>query len=489
MLFNSFEFLVFFPLVIMVYFVLPVKWRWIWLLISSYYFYMCWNPVYILLLLFSTGVSYVGGRLLGKIHTEEKRKIVLGLAVIINFSVLFWFKYLNFFCYTCNQVLQRFSIDFRLPEYDILLPVGISFFTFQAVGYVIDVYKGIVSCETNFLRYALFVSFFPQLVAGPIERSGNLMYQLHEDHRFSWERVKDGLVLMLWGFFLKLVVADRAAIVVNSIWENPDKYQGCYILVALFLFAFQIYGDFAGYSTIAQGAAKVLDIRLMDNFKAPYLSQSVTEFWRNWHISLSSWFRDYVYIPLGGNRKGKLRKYANIMIVFAGSGLWHGAAWNYVVWGIINGFYQVVEDICKKGTGKLFRNDRNRRSAVRVVVQTALTFMLVDFSWLFFRAGSLSEAMRMIKSICLVHNPKIFFDGSLLETGLLRGEWILLLLSILLVLMVDSIHRQGKHMRALLAAKSVWIRWIIYTVLFWTVVMFGIYGVNYEASAFIYFQF
>lgn len=382
MLFNSFEFLVFFPLVVFIYFVIPVRWRWGWLLLASYYFYMCWNPVYILLLVFSTAVSYAGGRILETLKAENGRKVILAVAIVINFSVLFWFKYLNFFCYTFNQIFLRFAINFQWPEFDILLPVGISFFTFQAVGYVIDVYRRDVACEKNFLRYALFVSFFPQLVAGPIERSGNLIHQLGEEHRFDWNRVKDGLLLMMWGFFLKLVLADRMAIVVNNIWGNQDKYQGCYILIALFLFAFQLYGDFAGYSTIAQGAARVLGIELMDNFKAPYLSQSVTEFWRNWHISLSSWFRDYVYIPLGGNRKGTVRKYINIMLVFLGSGLWHGAAWNYVVWGGMNGIYQVAEDIWRKRKGTFFYNLQKKKWYV--ICQTIFTFIMIDFSFLFF---------------------------------------------------------------------------------------------------------
>lgn len=485
MLFNSFEFLIFFPIVLLIYFVIPLNWRWIWLLAVSYYFYMCWNPVYILLLLFSTTVSYAGGRILGVMQSTGRRKLVLGITIAANFSVLFWFKYWNFFGYTCNQILGRFSVSLRLPEYDILLPVGISFFTFQAVGYVIDVYRKEVQYEKNFLRYALFVSFFPQLVAGPIERSGNLMHQLHEIHSFEWKLVKDGLVLMLWGFFLKLVVADRAAVVVNSIWANQDKYQGCYILVAVFLFAFQIYGDFSGYSMIAKGAAEALGIQLMDNFKAPYLSQSVTEFWRNWHISLSSWFRDYVYIPLGGNRNGTLRKYINIMIVFMGSGLWHGAAWNFVVWGGINGALQIAEDIWKKTLGTFFAC----RCRGIAVIRAALTFVLVDFTWLFFRAGSLSEALRMLRGMCRIHNTELFFDGSLLQLGLMPGEWIFLLAAIVLIFIVDYAHKREMHMRILLSHRPVWQRWAAYMILLWSVVMFGIYGENYEASAFIYFQF
>lgn len=343
MLFNSYEFLIFFPIVTLIYFLIPHKARYIWLLIASYFFYMCWNAKYALILLFSTIVTYVAGLLISKankIKDDKKRtkykKIFVALSFIINLSILFLFKYFDFAINNINNILGQLNIQLLNPKFDLILPVGISFYIFQALGYTIDVYRQDVKTEKNFLKYALFVSFFPQLVAGPIERSKNLLEQMYEEHYFNAQRVKDGLLLMIWGGFQKIVIADRIAIVVDTIFNNFPQYGGMYIIIAAILFAFQIYCDFSGYSIIAVGAAKVMGFRLMENFNAPYFSMSVSEFWRRWHISLSTWFKDYLYIPLGGNRKGKIRKYINIMIVFLVSGLWHGASWNYIIWGGLN---------------------------------------------------------------------------------------------------------------------------------------------------------
>lgn len=343
MLFNSYQFLIFFPVVTLIYFLIPHKIRYIWLLIASYFFYMCWNAKYALILLFSTAVTYIGGILISKANKVEDnrkkikyKKMFVALSFIINLSILFLFKYFDFAIGNINRILAVLNIQLLNPKFDIVLPVGISFYIFQALGYTVDVYREDVKAERNFLKYALFVSFFPQLVAGPIERSKNLLEQMYEKHYFEAQRVKDGLLLMIWGGFQKIVIADRIAIVVDTIFNKFPEYGGIYILIASILFAFQIYCDFSGYSIIAVGAAKVMGFRLMENFNAPYFSMSVSEFWRRWHISLSTWFKDYVYIPLGGNRKGKIRKYINIMIVFLVSGLWHGASWNYIVWGGLN---------------------------------------------------------------------------------------------------------------------------------------------------------
>ncbi len=329
MLFNSWQYLIFFPIVVLIYFVLPKKGKNTWLLVSSYYFYMGWNVKYIVLLFFTTVVTYTGALLIEK----YRKKGFLFLTIVLNFGVLFYFKYVQFAWDNLGHICSRLGIPFTEHEFDILLPVGISFFTFQAVGYTIDVYRKEIYAERNFLRYALFVSFFPQLVAGPIERSKNLLKQLDKTYAYSYDRMREGLLLMLWGFFLKLVIADRAAIFVDTVFGDTNKYAGLYIVVATIIFAFQIYCDFYGYSVIAMGSARIIGLNLMDNFNAPYFSRSVAEFWRRWHISLSTWFRDYLYIPLGGSRKSKIRNYLNLMTVFLTSGLWHGAAWTYVTWG------------------------------------------------------------------------------------------------------------------------------------------------------------
>jgi D-alanyl-lipoteichoic acid acyltransferase DltB (MBOAT superfamily) len=325
MLFNSIEFLIFFPIVVVVYFIIPDKIKHLWLLIASYYFYMCWNAKYALLILASTIVTYISGILLDKVKNQTLlKKSVVTASFVINLGILFYFKYINFMLVIFTRIFAKLHIQLNTPVFDIILPVGISFYTFQALSYTMDVYRGEIKAEKNFFRYALFVSFFPQLVAGPIERSKNLLKQLSVPQKFSFENMREGLLLMMWGYYLKLVLADRIAIFVDTVYGDYKTYPGMYLIIATMLFAVQIYCDFAGYSTIAMGAAKVLGVELMENFNAPYLSTSVAEFWRKWHISLTSWFKDYLYIPLGGSRKGKLRKYLNKMIVFLVSGLWHG---------------------------------------------------------------------------------------------------------------------------------------------------------------------
>jgi D-alanyl-lipoteichoic acid acyltransferase DltB (MBOAT superfamily) len=341
MLFNSAQFLIFFPIVTLVYFVIPEKIRYIWLLLSSYYFYMCWNAEYALLILTTTVITYFSGILIEKIKKSDageagktrKKKMVVSLSVVCNLAILFYFKYTNFALAVMGDIFSRVNIQMNIPQFDVILPVGISFYTFQALSYTMDVYRDDIYAEKNFFRYALFVSFFPQLVAGPIERSKNLLKQLAVPKKFDFDMAREGLLLMLWGYFLKMVLADRIAIFVDTVYGEPETYAGYYLILATVFFAFQIYCDFAGYSTIAMGAAKILGINLMGNFDAPYLSVSVAEFWRKWHISLTSWFKDYLYIPLGGSRKGKVRKYVNKMIVFLVSGLWHGASFAYVIWG------------------------------------------------------------------------------------------------------------------------------------------------------------
>lgn len=472
MLFNSFGFLVFFPIVVCVYFLIPQKVRYLWLLGASYYFYMCWNAGYALLLLFVTAVTYLGAL---AIERFPKRKLFLVLTVCMNLSVLFAFKYFDFALSNLNGLLTKLSVSPIEPEFSILLPIGISFYTFQALGYTVDVYRREIPAEKNFLKYALFVSFFPQLVAGPIERSKNLLLQLNKEQHFDYMRMRKGLLIMLWGYFLKLVIADRAAIFVNAVYGDTVSYGGVYLIVATLLFAVQIYCDFAGYSTIARGAALVMGFSLTENFEAPYFAGSVTEFWRRWHISLSGWFRDYLYIPLGGNRKGTLIKYRNLLLVFLASGLWHGAAWNYVIWGGLNGIYQIAEGCIRD------------RKAKKISVFT--TFVLIDFSWLFFRSDGISGAVENIKSILCVRNFSILTNGEIFTLGLNVYHFLFLFAAILLLWTADFFRYRGVDIFTWIEGKGVVVRYGIYLVLFCLVVLFGIYGVDYEASQFIYFQF
>lgn len=342
MLFNSFRFLFFFPAVFLLYWALPFRFRKYMLLAASWYFYMCWKPEFIVLLLLSTAVDYFCGLKIERHRASPGRgRVFLGLSLAVNLGLLFFFKYFNFFGETLTALCRWISIPFTAPALNVILPVGISFYTFQTLSYTIDVYRGKLNAERDFVTFALFVSFFPQLVAGPIEKASNLLPQLKEERPFSYENTAYGLKLMAWGFFKKLVVADRLAVLmVDPVFDNPANYSGGVFLIAAAAFAFQIYCDFGGYSDIARGCAKTMGIDLMVNFKAPYLfSASISEYWKRNHISLSEWFHEYVYISLGGNRKGPWKKALFVSVTFFLSGLWHGAGWTFVVWGLLQALY------------------------------------------------------------------------------------------------------------------------------------------------------
>lgn len=499
MLFNSLQFLIFFPIVLLVYYILPSKIRYIWLLVASYYFYMCWNAKYALLLLFSTIVTYLSGLLMELIKnkdeiTDEKRiklkKWCVAGSFILNLLVLFFFKYFEFAIENLNRVFNMAGIELNMPVFDVILPVGISFYTFQALSYTMDVYRNDIYAEKNFLRYALFVSFFPQLVAGPIERSKNLLKQLAVPAKPDWDMVRKGLLLMLWGFFLKIVLADRVAIFVDTIYGDYEVYGGYYLIVATLLFAVQIYCDFYGYSTIAMGASMILGIQLMENFNSPYLSKSVAEFWRRWHISLSSWFRDYLYIPLGGNRKGKFRKFFNLMIVFLTSGLWHGAKWSFVIWGGLNGLYQIIGSILKPIRDKLVRILKlNRETFSHKLFKVISTFVMVDFTWIFFRAESFKDAIKIIKSMFTVYNPWILFDNSIYECGLDSKNFMVMLIAILILIIADIFKYKGIKISEVILKQEYWFRWLVFAVGANLILLFGIWGSGYDAASFIYFQF
>lgn len=498
MLFNSYQFLIFFPIVVLIYWAIPLRFRYIWLLAASYYFYMCWNAKYALLLLFSTAVTYASGLIINKIKSleieEGKRtrymKLCVAFSFVINIGVLAWFKYFNFIFENVQKVFVHIGIALSSPAFDIVLPVGISFYIFQALSYTVDVYRGDIYAEKNFLKYALFVSFFPQLVAGPIERSKNLLKQVAEPHRFDYEKCREGFLLMLWGFFLKLVIADRAAIIVNTVYNDYGSYPGMYLVVATVLFAFQIYCDFAGYSTIAMGAAKIMGFELMENFDCPYFAKSVSEFWRRWHISLSSWFRDYLYIPLGGNRKGTARKYLNMMIVFLTSGMWHGAQWSFIVWGGINGLYQIIGERLMPVRNKLNKLLRLKRESFgHKLFKVVTTFVLIDFAWIFFRANRFTDAFGIIKSMFSVRNWWVLFDDSLFTLGLDWKNFVLLILAIVILLVSDIFKYKGIKVRRVIMRQELWFRWSLYIAAIAGILVFGIWGPGYDASAFIYFQF
>ncbi len=490
MLFNSLEFLIFFPIVVAAYYLLPAKLKNYWLLIASYYFYMCWNAKYALLLLGSTAITYFGAILIGKGKCVQAKKAFLAGSLVLNFGLLAFFKYTNFLLETVQSLFSFLHISLNVPRFDIVLPVGISFFVFQAVGYTIDVYRGETAAERNFFRYALFVSFFPQLVAGPIERSKNLLSQLKTTNKFNFEKARDGFLVILWGFFLKLVVADRIGIFVDTVYDNMSYYGGEFIVVAAFLFVIQVYCDFYGYSTIAKGAAQILGIELMENFSSPFLQTSVASFWRNWHISLTSWFKDYLYIPLGGNRKGKFRKEINKLIVFSLSGLWHGANITFVLWGFVNGLYQVIGDLLTPARKKAATFLRlNTESLGHKLVRCFVTVVLVDISFIFFRLQSVSDVVFALKSIVTNFNFWIYFDGSLFDCGLDRQNFMLLIVCLLVLLAADICKKKGIVIREIVAKQDYWIRWVVFAASILAILIFGKYGPAYDSKNFIYFQF
>ncbi len=495
MLFNSYSFLIFFPIVTLVYFIIPKRFQYIWLLITSYFFYMGWNAKYALLLLILTMITYASGLVLAAMKPETKRNITarkctVAASFLSNLAILFFFKYFDFAVENINAVLSAIHVEVLNPQFDVLLPVGISFYTFQALSYTMDVYRGEIVAEKNPLKYALFVSFFPQLVAGPIERSKNLLKQVNKEHSFSYERMCDGLMTMLWGYFLKLVIADRIAIFVDAAYGTEVLYDGKYLLLASALFAIQIYCDFAGYSTIAVGAARIMGFELMENFNCPYYAQTVAEFWRRWHISLSTWFRDYLYIPLGGNRKGTVRKYINTMIVFLVSGLWHGANWTYVIWGGLNGIYQVIEGILtpvKKWFYK--RVPALEKGKFMTVPRILVTFLLVDFAWIFFRADSLEHAVDVIYRMFHINQPELLANGTLFDLGLNQQNLIVLAIAIIILLLADVAKYHHIKVREVILNRNIVLRWFMILAAVLAVLVFGIWGSGYEETNFIYFQF
>ena len=471
MLFNSFEFLVFFPIVCLIYYALGKnKYRNPFLLMASYYFYMNWKPVYALLILTSTVLTYLCGLLVERFQSDKrKKKLFLTLSLLINFSILFIFKYYNFINDSVWEVMSSLGIQWSVPNFDLLLPVGISFYTFQAVGYTIDVYRGTIPAERNFFTYALFVSFFPQLVAGPIERATNLLPQFHKEHTLEYDNILSGFRMMLWGYFMKLCVGDRLATYVDAIFNNLPNHNGTSILLASAFFAVQIYCDFGGYSNIARGVARMMGYELMENFHRPYFALSMKEFWKRWHISLSTWFMDYVYIPLGGNRVKYYRHLLNLIITFLVSGIWHGANWTFVLWGALHGVFLVIENVIKK-----YIYQANPTTCVAKLISMVSCFVLVTFAWIFFRANTVGDAFLAIQKIFTsggmpYMNPMVFLCGGIS----------------LMVLITHDISFEYNSKIKLLFSSNQMVSLLSAIVLCVYIILFGVL----DNSQFIYFQF
>ena len=491
MIFNSLAYLIFFPIVITCYFLLPFKYRWVLLLASSYYFYMSWNIDLIYLILFTTVVSYVCAILIENTENIKRKRIFLTIALVSCLGVLFFFKYFNFLSLAVLRLLGSFGME--LPDFtlNVILPVGISFYTFQTLSYVIDVYRGKIKTERHFGYYALFVSFFPQLVAGPIERPENLLPQLKICHKPDAAEFTEGLKIIVRGFFKKIVVADLAAGVVNAVFNNPSEATGFNIIVASLLFSVQIYCDFSGYTDIAIGCARLMGIKLMKNFNMPYSAKSIREFWSRWHISLSTWFRDYLYIPLGGNRCSSARYLTNIFIVFLVSGLWHGAEWTFVIWGALHGLYQIIGFLTQNTREKIYDRLRvNKDSKVVALWKTFCTFSLVLFAWIFFRANNLSELGVLLNRLLFSWTPGSIL-GSLGDIGYGSVQIAVTILSVYIMRMLDNfpsvlsntqIQNSDGKLSFLFLNRYILAVWTI--ALAWLILLIGD-----GAGEFIYFQF
>ncbi len=488
MLFNSFSFLLFFPAVTVLYFATPHRYRWCLLLAASCFFYMAFIPIYILVLGLTIVIDYAAGRLIEKAE-GEKRKWFLIMSIISTCSVLFVFKYFNFF----NANLARFARflhwNYSIESLSLLLPIGLSFHTFQSLSYVIEVYRKNFKAERHFGLYALYVMFYPQLVAGPIERPGNLIHQFYEEHSFDVERIINGLKLMLFGFFKKMVIADKLAILVDRVFGQPSQYSGLPSIVAVLFFGLQVFCDFSGYSDIAVGAAQVMGFRLMDNFNRPFFySRSTADLWRRWHISLISWFRDYVYFPLGGNRTGKWRGYFNIFFTFALSGLWHGAHWGMILWGSLNGCYLILSNQTQEIREKTVqRVGLNRLPALHHGLQAAFVFLLFSFTAILFRANNLHDASYIVTHLGtgLGSLAEIKTSlGVLFNFGLSRYELVHALMAIGLMELIHRVEKQ-ENMRHMFSGKPIWVRWGLYYALVLFLIFFG----EYDDHAFFYFQF
>jgi alginate O-acetyltransferase complex protein AlgI len=480
MLFNSVEFLFFFPIVTILFFISSHKYRWFILLLASCIFYAAFIPIYILVLFSTILVDYVAGIYIEK-NTGYLKRTYLIISLVCNLGILIYFKYYNFFIGSINDVFHYFDQSYQIQLISIILPIGLSFHTFQAMSYTIEVYRGNQKAEKHLGYYALYVMFYPQLVAGPIERPQNILHQFHEVKYFDYDKVVSGLKLMLWGIFKKVVIADRISVLTDLTYGSPHSYSSSVLLVSTILFSFQIYCDFSGYSDVAIGCARVMGFDLMKNFNNPYSSSNISQFWSKWHISLSTWFRDYLYIPLGGNRKSSFITFRNILIVFLLSGLWHGANWTFLIWGGIHGLILIFYN-------SIIQNSVvNRRllkySTYRIMCQI-FTFSLVTIAWIFFRAVNLSDAIYILNSVPSGFSSLVFNILNSMSLNSMPVSYSVVIISIVFIALMQLFESYKTFILRFLSDKFYY-RWIFYYIIVFTILFFGVF----EDRQFIYFQF
>ena len=486
MLFNSIDFVIFLPIVFLLYWFVTnrnVKYQNLLFAITSYIFYGWWDWRFLLLILFSTILDYTIGIKLSNQNNKQKRKILLSISLLINLGFLGFFKYYNFFIESFVEAFSFFGMEINVGTLKIILPVGISFYTFQTLSYTIDVYNRKLNPTKNFIAFTSFVSFFPQLVAGPIERATNLLPQFYKKRKFNSDLAIEGVRQMLWGFFKKIVIADTCAIFVDDIFLNYSNYSGSILIIGAVLFAFQIYCDFSGYSDIAIGIAKLFGIKLMTNFRTPYFSRNIAEFWKRWHISLSTWFRDYLYIPLGGSRLSKLLTIRNIFIIFIVSGFWHGANWTFIIWGGLNALYFVPVFLMKKNRTYVNQHiNAGLKPNLKELINILLTFGITTFAWIFFRSKTVSDSIDYIQG---VFNPNNFFELKMAITYNVDIRPLIVYLTFFLL--IEWYYRNKEYVFAPNNTKvfGVFIKYLIYLLVIISIIL----SIKNEASSFIYFQF
>lgn len=500
MTFNSFQFLFFFTAAVTIYFTIPFRWRQIFLLAASYYFYMCFKPEYAIILAVSTAIDYFLGLRINASTTRARRKRLLILGLLHNIGLLAALKYLDFFNEAITALLNSINILYNIDGLEFLVPVGISYYTFKKLSYLIDVYRENQEPEKRFETFALYVSFFPGIMSGPIDRANKLVPQLKKKHGFDYRRVTDGLKLMTWGFFKKLVIADRLAAFVNKVYDTPTQYEGLSLIVATVYFSFQVYCDFSGYTDIALGAGKIMGFELTENFNRPYFSRSIVEFWKRWHISLSTWLMDYLFLPIAYAVSRKIKQprlvkiraeswayFVGIIGTMTLCGLWHGASWTFVMWGTFHGLYLAISFATKKTRRKLAKKLKlKKHSFIRRTLQVTTTFSIVTFAWIFFRANSPSDAFYIVAHLFTGWSEVFNVPGFLqaLHFGLLKKELAVAVVSIAFMLLIHW-RRKEQTFEQLISKQETVIRWTIYLVLLLWIMTFGEPG----AEGFIYFRF
>lgn len=487
MSFCSLNFLAFLLIISLLYHIMPCKFKNHFLLLASYGFYGLYSWKVLPFLFFFTLFIYFFGLLV----YQWNQKLVLFAVVILVLMPLLVCKYFNFGIIWLERFLHLLQLSFQFSHVSIVLPLGISYFSFKSLGYLIDVYQHKTEPEKNFFALALFVTFFPEMLVGPIDRTSNLLKQINQDlPKDLWNNIEKGVILLLGGYFEKLVVADRLAIIVDTVYGNLYSYEGFYVVLAVFCYSLQIYFDFAGCTCMALGCGKILGYSLPENFRQPYLAVSVEDFWRRWHISLTSWLRDYIYIPLGGNRKGVFRKYVNVMIVFLVSGLWHGAGMNFVIWGGMNGVFQIAGIRLKSIKSKLYQwMHIQETSEVCIWWKRVWVFVWMTCAWIFFRANNLSQAFFVFRKIFSAWNPWVLFDGSIYELGISQKSCYLLISLLVIMLIVSLLHERNVSISAWYGKQSYVVKCVVTYILIFAIIIFGIYGSAYNASDFIYMQF